>query len=242
MLNQINHWIEYAAAGIDLVLLLRVLALRLQRTYLFLTLVCLLTVVFDVANLLYDSQAYPRVEIYGALFLSLLFPLAVWDIFEEIAKPVAAIRRLAMLRTVASLIIISLFGLLWVGSLPENEDPTGLFFISAITVTVSTGSATGCLGFLWIMRRGMTLQKVTPPKNTSVWMIFYALLMVAQLASWLVLTADQFLSAAAKEPFQNSVNVVVNSYGIVITLWCAVNLRGLSKDIPSQISETEPRP
>jgi hypothetical protein len=232
MLNQINHWMEYAAAGVDLVLLLRVLGLRLQRTYVFLTLVCALEVIFDVASLRY-AEEFPRVQIYSEFFLALVFPIAVWDIFEEIAASVAAIRRLAMLRTLASLIIIFFFGLLWLTSLSQGDDPSGLAFALGLTLIMSTGSAAGCLGFLWIMHRGLTLQKIPTPKNTSVWMIFYALLMAGQLASWLVVMTGEALSQPARDTFSPTANLVLNSYGILITLWCAAKLRGLPKDLPS---------
>ena len=126
MLSQINHWMEYAAAAFDLILLLRVLTLRLQRVYMFLTLACTLAVIFDAATIFYapDNE---RVSLYTNLFSAFIVPLAAWDIFEEIAKPVAALRRLAILRTLASLGIIFFFGLLlWTGSVSENDDPTYL--------------------------------------------------------------------------------------------------------------------
>jgi uncharacterized membrane protein len=214
-------------------LLLRVLGLRLQRTYLFLTLACVLAFLFDVANLLYPPEAYPRVQIYSELFISFIFPLAVWDIFEEIANSVAALRRLAILRTIAGLVIVSLFGLLWASSLSSSDDPNDILFLLVLTLTVSTASATGCLGFLWIMRRGLTVQKIITPRNTSTWMIFYALLMVGQLVSWFTLMTGQMLSDGVREQFSNIASLIINSFGMVITLWCAVKLRGLPKDIPS---------
>ena len=66
------------------------LGLRLQRTYVFLTLASAVAVVFDVASLRFADEL-PRVQIYGELFMALIFPLAVWDIFEEIAGAVAAL-------------------------------------------------------------------------------------------------------------------------------------------------------
>ncbi len=241
MLNQINHWMEYAADAVDLVLLLRILALRLHRTYLFVTLACSLAVIFDAANLIY-AHDLPRVQIYSEMFLACIFPLAAWDIFEEIAPAVAALRRLAMLRTLASFIIISFFGLAWLSSFSESDDPTGLAFPVALSLIISTASAAGVLGFLWSMHRGMQLQKITLRKNTAVWMIFFGLLMAGQLASWLVLMADEFLSPSARESFSPLAGAALNFYGIVITLWCAAKLRGLQKDLSTSLSETEPRP
>ena len=148
MLTQINHWMEYVAAVIDLVLLLRILGLRLQRTYVFLTLAAAVSVVFDVASLRFAEEV-PRVQIYGQLFMAVIFPLAVWDIFEEIASAVAALRRMAMLRTLASLIIMFFFGLIWLTYLGQADDPSGLLFILGLCLFVSTCSAAACLSFLW---------------------------------------------------------------------------------------------
>lgn len=240
MLNQISHWIEYAAAVVDLVLLLRLLGLRLQRMYMFLTLACALAVIFDVADLLFGEQA-PRVQIYTEMFAACLAPLAAWDVFEEIGSAVSPLRRLAMLRTLASFIIISFFGLAWLSSFTEKDDPTGLAFPLALTMIVSTASSAGCLGFLWIMHRGMQLQKIPAKRNTLVWMTFFALLMAGQLLSWFVLMAGEFLSAPVRDNFSPIVNVVLNTYGMAITIWCAVRLRGLERDLPESVSETETR-
>ena len=207
----------------------------------FLTLACALAVIFDVANLLYADKA-PLVQIYSELFLSCIFPLAAWDIFEEIGTAVGALRRLAMLRTLASFIIITFFGMIWLSSLSANDDPSGLAFPLALTLIVSTASAAGCLGFVWIMHRGMQIHKTPVPSNTSVWMIFFGLLMVGQLASWFVLMAEEFFSQAVRDSVSPIVNIVLNFYGIVITLWCAIKLRGLPKDLSTSISEPEPRP
>ena len=43
-MSQVNHWFDFAATAIDLLLLLRVLTLKLHRTYFFIALACLLVV------------------------------------------------------------------------------------------------------------------------------------------------------------------------------------------------------
>jgi hypothetical protein len=241
MLNQINHWMEYVAAGIDLVLLLRILGLRLQRTYVFLTLAAAVAVVFDVASLRFAEEV-PRVQIYGELFMALIFPLAVWDIFEEIAVTVAALRRMAMLRTLASLIIMFFFGLIWLTYLGQADDPSGLLFVLGLSLFVSTCSAAACLSFLWIMRRGLKMQKIQTPRNTSVWMIFYAFSMAGLLAYWFVLIMEEMMSEPVRNALSPGVNLFLNVYGMVITIWCVVKLRGLPKDMAASVSETEQGP
>ena len=240
MLNQINHWMEYVAAGVDLVLLLRILGLRLQRTYLFVTLLCALAVLFDAANFLYAQNA-PRVELYSQTFLACLFPVACWDVFEEVAPLVGGLRRLAMLRTLASFIIISFVGLVWLSSLQDAEDPTGLAYPWALKIIVSTASAAGCLGFLWIMHRGIQIHKVVIRKNTLVWMIFFSLSLIGQLAASFAEMTAQSLEANAREKFWTMAVLFLNTFGAVISLWCVAKLRGLPKDLSAPISETEQR-
>jgi hypothetical protein len=87
----------------------------------------------------------------------------------------------------------------------------------------------------------MQLQKIAVKKNTLVWGTFFALLMAGQLVSWFVLMAGEFLSVPARENFSPIVNIVLNTYGMAITIWCAVKLRGLEKDVLDPVSGTETR-
>jgi len=235
MLSQLNQWMEYAAAAIDLALLLRVLALRLQRTYVFLTLACVLAVLFDIAvlSLPPDSPERARVEVYSSLLIAFVFPLAAWDVFGEIANSVAAVRRAAILRTLTSLLMVTFFGVVLASPAFKSEDPTGLPFVLTVTVIVSTGSATGCLTFFWGMRRALRLQKITLPHNTFVWMLFYALLLAGQIVTWLLLLLEEFLNLPSAAVAPQCISLALNTFGIAITLWCALKLRALPKDVPS---------
>jgi len=226
---------EYAAAAIDVALLLRVLALRLQRTYIFLTLACLLTVLFDVAilSLTRDSPERVRVEVYSSLLIAFVFPLAAWDVFEEIANSVAAIRRIAILRTLASLLMVTVFGLVLASPTFQADDPTALPFIVTLTIIISTGSATGCLTFFWAMRRALRLQKVTLPHNTFVWMVFYALLLGGQIVTWMLWLLEDALPLPSSAFAAQFINLCLDTFGVAITIWCAVRLRALPKDLPS---------
>ncbi len=237
MLNQINHWMEYAAGAADLVLLLRILGLRLQKTYLFITLACAVAVLFDVANFVYSDSE--RVAFYTEIFAACLFPLAVWDIFEEVIPAVAALRKLAMLRMLASSVLMVFVSLLWLSGLSDNDDPTGVIYLSMLSLMVSIASAAGCLGFLWIMRRGMQLQAIVTPNNTFVWTRFYALAMIGLLVNWVVLVIEPFMKGPLKDSFKPLALLVLNLYSMAITLWCALKLKGLSKNLPAPVSETQ---
>ena len=108
---------------------------------------------------------------------------------------------MAMLRTLASLIIMFFFGLIWLTYLGQADDPSGLLFILGLSLFVSTCSAAACLSFLWIMRRGMNLQKIPTPRNTSVWMMFYALSMAGLLAYWFVLIMEEMMTEPVRNAF-----------------------------------------
>jgi hypothetical protein len=235
MLTQLNHWLEYATAAIDALLLLRIVALRLQRTYVFLTLASLLAVLFDgvILVLTRDSPERLRVEVYSNLLFAFVFPLAAWDVFEEIATAIAAVRRIAILRTLLSLLMVTFFGLVSASLTFGSDDPTGLAFILRLTIVVSTGSATGCLTFFWVMRRALRAQKITLPHNTFVWLIFYVLLLGAQVLTWLLWLLEYGLNLSSTALATQLISFGQDSFGILITVWCAVRLKALPKDLPS---------
>ncbi len=235
MLIQLNHWMEYAAAAMDVALLLRVLTLRLQRTYVFLTLACALAVLFDVSilSLTRESPERFRVEVYSSLLIAFVFPLAAWDVFEEIAAALAPVRKLAILRTLTSLLMVTFFAVILASPSFHAEDPTGLPFVLTLTIIISTGSATGCLTFFWAMRRALRLQKITLPHNTFVWLLFYALLMAGQIVTWMLSLLEDALNLSPSGLATQLITLFLNTFSIVITFWCTLRLRALPKDVPS---------
>jgi hypothetical protein len=235
MLTQINHWLEYASAAVDVFLLLRVLALRLQRTYLFLTLACILTVFFDVIDLSlpHGSPEVQRVWIYSNLLFAFVFPFAAWDVFEEIPAALTAFRRTVMTRSLTSIFMVSLFGLLV--SIPafNPDDPLDGPFLFRLMVVVSTGSATGCLSFFWAMRRAFRLQKIPFPHNTFVWMIFYGLTLASQIAIFFIIFVEEALGQSSTSIVGQVTETTAGLYGIAVTIWCGLRLKALPKDVPS---------
>jgi hypothetical protein len=235
MLSQVIHWTEYAGAGIDLLLLLRVLGLRLQRTYVFITLVCVLTAFFDIVDLslVRESPEWRRVVVYSELIFAFAFPVAAWDVFEELANSLNTVRRLAITRTVTSLLMISIFGLMLASLANSSEDPAGLAFISTVGIVVWTGSASGSLAFIWAVHRAVRLQKMEPPHNTFVWMIFFELFLGAQVLAILVSLVEASLGQTSTGLFPQIGDLVLNLYLMGITVWCTLKLKSLPRDLPS---------
>ena len=67
MLSQTAYWMEIAGTAVDALLLIRVLSLKLQRVYVFITLACVLELFFDALDLWFrsDTVVGPRIFIYS---------------------------------------------------------------------------------------------------------------------------------------------------------------------------------
>jgi hypothetical protein len=231
MLSQVNHWMEFIGTGIDLLLLLRVLTLKLHRTYLFITLACVLEVFFDAVELWLGagSQESNRVLLYSRLLYAVVFPAAAWDVFEELKSQLASLRKMAISRTITSLLLVTIFGLLMAGFWETSDGSNEIAFVYILSMVVWSGSATGSLAFLWVMHRGLRAQKLEPPNNTFVWMIFFELSLIGEvLACFYLLMAHGFNPLVAE-----ILLLLLAIYGTLITAWCILKLKALPSDVTS---------
>jgi hypothetical protein len=232
LLSQVNHWLDFAATAIDLLLLLRVLTLKLHRTYFFIALACLLSVFFDGIALWLgvDSQENFRVFLYSRFLYAFVFPVAAWDVFEEFNPHLAKLRRLAISRTITSLVLITLFGLALSAFLSSGTDADDSTFVKTLAVFVWTGSAAASLSFLWVMHKEIRVQKLSPPRNTFVWLVFYELILLGEIVNCFLLQIAGVFNQAAAE----AVTLALLTYGMAVTLWCAIKLRALHPEAPSE--------
>ena len=221
---------EYVGTCADVLLLLRVLTLRLQKTYLFLTLLCVLVVFFDGVDLwLGDSAEGARVFVYSRLLFAFVFPIAAWDVFEELSTQLATVRRAAISRIVTSLLLVCICGLVFSGLGDSSDENSAWQFTTTFAVILWCGSASGSLAFLWVMRKTLRTQALAPPSNTSVWLIFFALSMAAEIFDCFFLFLNDSLSLNLKEVIELFLLV----YGTAITAWCIWKLRPLPSNMPS---------
>jgi hypothetical protein len=237
ILSQVNHWFDFAATAIDLLLLLRVLTLKLHRTYFFIALACLLSVFFDGVALWLgpDSQENFRVFLYSRFLYAFVFPVAAWDVFEEFAPNLAKLRRLAISRTITSLVLITLFGLALSAFLASGSEADDSTFIKTLAVFVWTGAAAASLSFLWVMHKELRTQKLAPPRNTSVWLLFYELILLGEIATCFLLQISGIFSQMVAEILM----LALMSYGMGVTLWCAIKLRSLHTESPSEPAKVD---
>ncbi|MDQ2839663.1 MAG: hypothetical protein M3Y72_01210 [Acidobacteriota bacterium] len=229
MLTQVNHWIEIAGVAVDALLLLRILQLRLYRIYLFITLACVVGLFFDSVGLwLGDSHESVRVFLYSRFLYAFIFPAASYDVWEEVKTQIARIRRLAMFRLVASLTLAAIFGLIIAG-FAGNEENGSETLVDTFAVILWAAASTASLAFLWSLHRLARAQKVTLPNNTAVWLLFYQLSLAGEVADcFFIIIGAQFNTFVT-----DTLNISLNLYGILITLWCIWKLRALPSDVPS---------
>ena len=230
MLTQVNHWIEIAAVVVDALLLLRILQLRLYRTYLFITLACVVGLFFDSVGLWLgmESRESVRVFLYSRFLYAFIFPAASYDVWEEIKSQIARIRRLAMFRLLASLTLAAILGLIIAG-FAGNEENGGETLMGTFAVILWAAASTASLAFLWSLHRLARAQKITLPNNTAVWLLYYQLSLAGEVvACFLIIIGSQFNSFVT-----NAFDISLNLYGVFITLWCIWKLRALTSDVPS---------
>lgn len=231
MLNQATYWVAVAAAVADGLLLLRLLFLRLQRTYLFITIVCVLAVFFDVVTLWLGLQSAEsgRVSLYSRFLYVLIYPAAAWEVFEEIRSRIAQLRRAAMLRLFSSVMMAAIFGLVLIAFADTGEAGGTQPVVTMMAVVLWTGSSVASLAFLWSMHRAVKKQQIALPNNTFVWLRFFELLLAAEVVTCIYAIGAPLM----KQNVEDIVDIVLNLYGIAITLWCVRKLRAIASDVPS---------
>jgi hypothetical protein len=227
MLTQLNHWVMIAGTAIDALLLLRILQLRLQRTYLFITLAALLTLFFDVVSLWVgpESRANVNLFIYSRFLYFFVLPAAAYDVWEEAKPQIVAVRKFATQRLIASLTLTSIFGLI-IASVASSEEES---VIGEFAVVVWAAASTASLAFLWSVHRLARAQKTVLPGNTSVWLSYYRLSLAGEVVWCFLLIAVRLFQPVVID----TLNLCLNLYEIGITLWCIWRLRAVATDVPS---------
>jgi hypothetical protein len=222
-----------AGTAADTFLLLRVLQLRLTRTYLFITLACALAVFFDGVQLWLgiNSEGWERVLLYSRFLYALVYPLAAWDVFEEMKGQVLQMRRIAIGRLISGLFFAALFG--FILTLFVSSDQGQPVMSATLAIILWAGSSAATLAFLWSLWRALKVQQIVRTNNTFVWMTFYQLTLIAELVSCFASVLASFLNTTA----QGAMDISLALYGILITVWCATKLKRAPSDVSTAASE-----
>lgn len=230
MLDQVILWVDIAATAADALLLARVLQLRLQRVYLFITLACIIGLFFDGVQLWLgiNSDEMQRVFMYSRFLYAFLYPLAAWDVFEEMKGQALQMRRIAIGRLISGLLFAALFGFILTLFISSDQEQPGSTM--ALAIILWAGSSTATLAFLWSLQRALKKQQMARPNNTFVWMTFYQLILIAEIVACFGGVLASFLNATA----QNVLDICLSTYGLFVTIWCVAKL----KRVPSDVSTT----
>lgn len=212
---------------LDTVLLVRVLGLRLQRTYLFITLDCVLSPLIDWVSVYlgWDSPESTRVFIYTRFLYAVLTPLIAWDVFEEIKRQASKVRWLEATRMVLSLLIMGAFSfLLLTPAIFGGSEDAGADWAAALGLYLWGVACVAAILFIWRTRRAARKQEIGLPRNTTVWSIYYML----TLLSSVVVVGIAF---SGWKVDQNVLNIVLVVWGMGCTIYCVLRLRGAPPEL-----------
>lgn len=255
VLDQVIRWVDIVGTVADALLLIRLLTLKLHRVYTFVTLYAAVTMVLDAGAWItgLDSPASLRLFIYSRFLMAAVFPLAAWDVFEEIQPAIGKLRRLHTMRLVSGLLLTSVFALIISATLegPDVEGMGPATIQVAFLLWAATVSGSGV--YLWNMRK--TLKQVVQPSvtkessrsslspaswaafpnNTSVLWSFFLLTFAEEVLDCLLRITAPLVPVTAA-----SVTIVALScFDIALVTWCIVRLRSAAQVISVSRVEAE---
>lgn len=233
MLTQATHWFEIAGTAVDALLLLRVLLLRLNRTYVFITLACVLSLLFDVTSLLLqgDRQGGDRVLLYSRFIYAVVFPLVAWDVFEEIQAQIGKLRRFAAGRLISGLFFAVIFGLV-MGAMVEGNDSAAPAspVVATLALVLWAGASTASLAFLITVHRVLRSQPFERPNNTNVWLYFYEFSFAAEA---LFCFFNVLVPLIQPHWIVDVVYILFISLEMAVTGWCIFRLKATPTGLSS---------
>jgi hypothetical protein len=235
MADHIIYWLNVVSTAADLLLLLRFLQLRLTRFYTFIGLYFVVTVLLDggfwLAGL--HTPASDRVFVYSRFVMAVVFPLAAWDVFEEVQEQTAKFRRLHTLRLLSGFLMAALFALLFSAFISSDEEVSGIsgsVFQCALALwAISTVTS---ILFLVNMRRSAHAQQLALPLNTRVFWIFFLTVLSSEIAQAIELLVGPWIVR-----FADPIEIMFGGVGIAIVLWCTVRLKRIASDETAPQSE-----
>ncbi len=236
-MDTLKHWIEVAGTVADGLLLLRILQLRLQRTYLWITLAAVITLFLDSVALFYgpESREAVRLFVFSRFLYAFLFPAAAYDVWEEVKSQVGRIRRFAAIRLISSLALAALLGFLIaaVAGTGESNDDS---LLNTFAVILWAAASTASLAFLWSMNRLARAAKVPIQGNTVVWLWYFQLTLAAEVVTCFIIIINQQFS----ELVNTAIDFSLTFYSILVTLWCIWKLRGQPSGVPTEPEKSLP--
>ena len=238
MLKHAIEWMQMVVTVAEALLLVRVLSLRLHRVYAYITLYCTVNILFDAVSwyLGWETRESVRISTYSLFLFALLYPLVVWDVFEESKAQIAKLRRLQTIRLVSGLTITGVFAIL-LGLTIEATDANGNSSMAPfLGVFLLTGSASACAAFLWVIQRFVRAQKVMMAHNTAVWSLFFLIALSLEIVGCIAEIIRPFVPATAADMLA----VILLSVEFALIGWCMFRLKAIPSDVPSARENASP--
>ena len=228
MLKQVIDWAQMVVTVVEGLLLVRLLMLKLHRTYAFITLYCVVSVFFDGATwyLGWQSKESEQIFIYSLFFFTVLYPLVVWDVFEESKTQMAKLRRLQTVRLVSGLFLTGICALLLGLNLDATDAKGNSAMPAFMGIFLLTGSASGAAAFIWVARRFVRSQKIALAHNTIIWMIFFFLVFCLQILFCMLTITRGYVAAIVAD----SIALVLLAVDLLVLAWCILRLKAVPSD------------
>ncbi|HEX4772040.1 MAG TPA: hypothetical protein VH351_14485 [Bryobacteraceae bacterium] len=226
MADRIIFWLNVVSTAADALLLLRFLQLRLTRVYTFIGLYLVITVLLDSGFWLagFHTPASDRVFVYSRFVMALVFPLAAWDVFEEVQEQTAKFRRVHTLRLLSGFLMAAIFALLFSAFFSSDEEVSGISgtaFQSALALwAISTVTS---LLFIVNMRRSARAQQLALPLNTRIFWVFFLTLLLCEIAQAIEVLMGPWISR-----FADPLEMLFGTIGIAVVLWCTIRLKRIA--------------
>jgi hypothetical protein len=220
MLDQWTQWMDAAGTVLEALLLCRVLLLRLFRPYTFITLYCVLSVLFDSLSWSqgWTTGAAQHAAIIQPFFLAFLAPFTAWEAFEEIATQVAKVRRSQLGRLISGVLLTLVLLLLTFASSDVPDD--GWASAAIIGLVCLLGFASASLAFLWFSWRSIRAEKIGLTNNTVVWIVFFMGNNLLAVVNCFLVMLPESVRAISETGI-----LVLQGLDIALVCWCIYKLK-----------------
>jgi hypothetical protein len=223
MLDQATQWMNMAETVLEGLLLCRVLSLRLYRPYTFITLYCVLSLLFDAVSWWagWTTDAAQQAGAVQSFFFAFLAPLAAWEVFDEIAAQAAKWRRLELGRLVSGMLLTLVFALLIFANVDVQDAHGNSLATNLAGLLCWAGCASASFAFLWFTCRSLRAQKIVFTPNTFAWAIFF---IVSNLLTVVYCLFVLLAPAIGKAASQSSI-LLLQAVDAAVLVWCIFKLK-----------------
>jgi hypothetical protein len=232
MVDQIVRWMQIVGTFMEFLLLGRMLVLKFQRVYVFLTLYAAVNFLVDASIISVGTESVPgnRIFFYSRFLFAFVYPIAAWDVFEEAKGQVAKIRRVHAPRLISGIFITLLLGIATSFGIEDQDFKGTSTSTDFMGLFLWLGAASTSLLFTWNVFRTSRKGDVLLPNNTWVWAVFFVITFARAVIDCGFDVAGGLLPHGA---FQ-VINAILLLFDLCLILWCLVKLKPLSPDVTSE--------